>query len=654
MAKLSWQKNPPQFRRVKLKNLKVNKMKTIILDVGSAAWLQSRSASKAAAVMGLDAHTSRSDMLRMMATGIGKEFSDWQQKHLLDMGHVSEVGALKYAEEILGDDLSPVCGATDDGYLTASFDGLTFGGTEAAECKAWNESLAALVRNGEVPDSHWPQLEQQILVGGLDYVLFVVGDGSEGNTVCMKYHAVPGRAEKLLAAWKQFDIDLSEYQHVEHAPSATAAPIMDLPAIIITATGELSVETNFARWGSELNAFIQRIPANPETDQEFVDCKAAVAALKKAEVQLDAEESRVLSMVPSIDDMKREKKLLANLSRTTRLALEKLVVQRETAVKVEIMQAGKDALASHIAGLNKRLATVQMPPISADFAQAIKSKRNLSSMRGAVADLVAEKKIESNELADKIGLNLNTVNQIADYYKSLFSDFSTLVMKAPDDLALVITSRIAAEDARRAAENERILNAAREKIREEEEKKANEKAEAERKRVSAIQQRITDIRAYPMRTHGMNSYQVTEMLRILHLVEINDSFAEFSGEAKAAKDDAITHMAVVRDNRAAEEAEAKHQADERNRIAAFEKLKIDSAGRVVEEITAAAPEHVETAPLVVVEPGAPVDLQSVVIDNQDSVRAFLDSREWRDDQARNVARAIVLEWEKFKAARQAV
>lgn len=480
-------------------------MKTLDgIQQGTPEWLRHRSAlfnaSDAPAMMSTSPYKSRTELLHEKHTGITPDIDAATQRRF-DDGHRFEALARPLAEVIIGEELFPVTGY--DGLLGASFDGITMCEDVIWEHKTLSDRIRAAKSSSELPKDLRIQMEQQLHISGAQKCLFMATkweataeqtesfiEFDNDGVVCRQYYKLIEKLhywyepdletrQRIIAGWEQFEIDLAEYVPVEKVAAAVAAPIMDLPAIVITATGSLAVETNFARWGTELNAFIKRIPAKPETDQEFADCKAAVAALKKAEAQLDAEESRVLSMVPSIDDMKREKKLLRDLSSVTRLALEKLVVQRETAVKVEIMQAGKDALAEHIAGLNKRLVSVQLPPIVADFAAAIKSKRNLESMRGSVADLVAAKKIESSALADKIQINLDTVNQIADTYKSLFADFPSLVTKAPDDLALVIKSRIDAEDKRRADENERILNAEREKMRQEEEAKARAKVEAE-------------------------------------------------------------------------------------------------------------------------------------------------------------------------------
>jgi len=445
---------------------------------GSDGWMKARqgcfTASELSAAAGLSKYMSRTDLLKQKATGITPDI-DSNTQALFNKGHAAEDAARAIAEEIIGDDLSPVTGMIDvQGMkLLASFDGITFGGDTIWEHKLWSQSLAEAIRGGEIDQHYMLQIHQQMLVSGAKWCLFMTSDGTEKNMEYMTIDA-PQSFDNIIAIWNQFAIDLVGYQHVAPVEKPQAAPIKDLPAIIITSAGSLSVETNFGQWEVALREFIAKIPEKPSTDQEFADCKAAVAAFKKAEAALDAEETRVLSMVPSVDEMKRHKKLLRDLSSTTRLALEKLVVRRDIEVKTEIMQAGKDALAAHIAGLNKRLATVQMPPVAADFAEAIKSKRNLENMRGAVADLVAAKKIESNEIADKIDANIKKLDA-AKEHNFLFNDRAALVMKAADDLALVIKMRIAEHQQAEAAKAE----AQRAAIQAEEERKATAKAQTE-------------------------------------------------------------------------------------------------------------------------------------------------------------------------------
>lgn len=451
---------------------------------GTDAWHQFRlehdGASEAAAMLGLSKKTTRTELLRMKHTGIAKEFSDWVQENVIDPGHSKEAGARPLVEGIIGEPLYPQ--TYSYGRMSASCDGLTASDEIAFEHKAWNAPYAAMVKAGEVPEEHVPQCQQVMHVTGAEKLIFVMSDGTPEKLVYVWVLPDPAWVKRIKAGWAQFHEDMKTYTPPEYIPAAVAAPIKDLPAVVLTVSGALSIETNFEIWGRELQAFIDRLPERvPEklsTDQEFEDCKAAIAAFKKAEAMLDAEEGRVLSMVPDVEEMQRTKKLMRDLSSTTRLILEKRAARRDGEVKMEIVQEGKTALAAHLNGLNKRLATGQMPAIVADFAAAIKGKKLYGSMRDAVAALLAQKKIEANEIADLIQINIGSLDEAGDY-AFLFHDRAAIVMKAPDDLALLIKSRIADHKTAEAKKLEVIKEAAR--VEAEANAAAKVKAEADAK-----------------------------------------------------------------------------------------------------------------------------------------------------------------------------
>ena len=92
-------------------------MKIHNLIQGSPEWnalrAQHNTASEASAMMGASKKTTRSELLRLKATGSEKEFSEWVQKNLLDKGHEIEAKALPIAEDIIGGELFPVTGTAD-------------------------------------------------------------------------------------------------------------------------------------------------------------------------------------------------------------------------------------------------------------------------------------------------------------------------------------------------------------------------------------------------------------------------------------------------------------------------------------------------------------------------------------------------------------
>lgn len=449
---------------------------------GSDEWHEFRlnhdGASEAAAALGmLTKKTTRAELMFAKHTGIAKEFSKYVQDKILDGGHEAEAAARPIVETIIGEPLYPVTYSL--GRLSASCDGLTASDQIAMEHKRWNQELAASIAAGILPDEHQPQCQQVMHVTGAEKLLFVCSDGTRENMVYMWVYPDQEWVDRIVAGWDQFHEELKAYRPPEVIQAVVARPTLDLPIPLIEASGAIAIRSNLTEFGQMLTAFIDNIPKQPRDDQDFADCKAALTKLKAAEDALEAGEARAMAQLTDIDGMRREKKLYFDLSRTTRLALEKLVVEREKAIKVEIMQEGKDKLAAHIATLNKRLSSVRMPDILADFAAAIKGKKTIKGLRDGVEALLTQKILEASAIADKISLNLQTltdeVKKPGADYRFLFSDYATLVMKEPDHLMLVIKSRIADHLAAEAKREEET----RQRIRAEEEAKAAAKVKAE-------------------------------------------------------------------------------------------------------------------------------------------------------------------------------
>lgn len=461
-------------------------MPILNLVQGSDEWKSVRSshftASEAPAMMGASKYMTRNDLLRQKSTGISQDVDSGKQ-FLFDRGHAAEAAARPIIEGQIGEDLFPVTVSKEvEGLpMLASLDGLTMDEKMAWECKLYSADLERQILNELIEPNYYWQLEHQLLVSGADRTLFTTSDGTPENTISCTYVSQPERRAALIAGWKQFAEDLKNYQPVEVIPAAVARPTLDLPAVSIEASGSLTIRSNLRVFGEQLNRFIEALPTKPSTDQEFADCKAAITKIKNAEEVMDSEESRAMSMIPDVDEMRREKKLYSDLARTTRLALEKLVSAREAQIKVEIVQGGKDKLAAHIEALNKSLGKPYMPAIVADWATAIKSKRTVASLQNSVDTLLSQKIVEATGIANKIERNLTVLKEDAAGYDFLFRDEAQLVLKNTDDLEAIIKSRIADH---KAAEEQR-LEAEREKIRAEERDSIQRQAD-EVKRVSRL------------------------------------------------------------------------------------------------------------------------------------------------------------------------
>ena len=450
-------------------------MKTLDLIQGSPEWLASRAqyftASEAPAMLGLSKYKTRQELLREKATGITPEVSASTQ-YLFDKGHEAEAAARPLAEEIIGEELYPLTGALEvEGLpLLASFDGITMDESQCWENKMWNEEFADYVAGfRDAPDTHWPQLEQQLLISGALSVLFTVSDGTVDKTVKLLYVSNPERRAQLIAGWHQFAEDVANYQHVETAAPAVAAVVKDLPAVLVKVSGQVSIIDNFSLFETALRDFIDnRLVRKPQNDQDFADLGEQIASLKKAEAALDAAEVQMLSQVESVDAMKRTKDMLHKLARDNRLVAEKLLATEKENRKAEIVRAGVDALVAHIAALSERIGQT-MPIVQGNFGGVIKGLKSLDSMRSNVADELARMKVETNATADRIEANKKTVDDM-----SLFPDFAAVCTKAPEDFAALLAMRVGQ---RKAAEEKR-LEADRARIRAEEQAKAQREADA--------------------------------------------------------------------------------------------------------------------------------------------------------------------------------
>lgn len=466
-------------------------MKIIDVTQGTPEWHAVRAeyftASEAPAMMGVSKYQSRSDLLLQKKTGLAPEV-DAATQRLFDNGHAAEAAARPIVERMIGEDLYPVVGAR--GNLLASLDGIDMLETVVFEHKALNQSLIQQIAAGELEAHYWAQLEQQLYVSGAERAIFVCSDGTEENLHWLEYRPVPGRIEQILAGWKQFEEDLAAYVPVEAAPEAVGRAPESLPALRIEVTGMVTA-SNLEAFKSHALAVFQGINRDLQTDQDFANAESTVKWCGEVEDKLKAAKQHALSQTASIDELFRAIDAISDSARATRLELDKLVKARKESRRLEIKTSAEQALAAHIAAINKRLGKVQLPHIASDFAGAIKGKRTISSLQDAADSELARAKIEANRIAESIEANLASLRTLATDHAFLFSDAQQLVLKDNEALEAIIKSRIADHEAEEKAKAEARAEAERERIREEERaalaKEQAAKEQAERERIAAEQ-----------------------------------------------------------------------------------------------------------------------------------------------------------------------
>lgn len=480
-------------------------MKIHNVTQGSAEWHTLRgqhfTASEAPAMMGVSKYQTRTDLLTLKKTGIAPDVTPSQQ-HIFDRGHATEALARPLVEAMIGEELYPVVGT--EGNLLASMDGATMLGETLFEHKLWNESLVAQVKAEDLAPHYYWQLEQQLLVSGAERVIFVCSDGTAENFVSMEYRPVAGRAAQLVEGWKQFEADLAGHE-VADAPSIVVGKTPDeLPALRIELTGMVTA-SNLKVFEESALAVIDSVKTTLTTDQDFADAKKAVKWCGDVEDAVTAAKKQALSQTQTIDELFCSLDRISKHARETRLKVDKLVKAQELLVKTNIKQKAEQALADHVAAINKTLGKVTLPAVAADFAGAMKNKRTIASLQDAVDTELARAKIDASQAADSIRLNLTSLAELAVDHTFLFSDVQQLVLKANDDLISLIKVRISEHQKAEEVKAEAL----REQIRKDELQRITREQEANRlaaiKPEPVVTKNQEPVRALPVQVKQENA-----------------------------------------------------------------------------------------------------------------------------------------------------
>lgn len=447
-------------------------MKTINLPQGSADWhahrLSHNNASDAPAMMGCSPYQSRTDLLTARKTGLRAEVDAATQRRF-DEGHRFEALARPVAEKIIGEPLYPLVGV--NGNESASLDGITIAEEIVMEHKRLNADLRAVfsladraVDDGTIgralPLMYQVQMEQQLHVSGADKVLFMATEWADDGTLldevhCWYYPNLELRA-RILAGWRQFERDLETFvPPVAEAAKPQAAPIAQLPALMINLTGQVT-SSNLPAFKEAATALIARIRTDLKTDQDFADGEAMVRFCKDGEERLELVKAQALEQTASIAEVFRVMDEIREQLRGKRLALDTAIKQRKQFIRMEIAKEYADKLSAYLDTMDKELGTPLMPDLSGDWAGAMKGLKSITSIRDACEVELANRKMEANETFRRIQQNLKAIAEHGGGLDSLFYDRPTLVLKPCDDCLTTIQMRVTQH---RAQEEARLAQA---------------------------------------------------------------------------------------------------------------------------------------------------------------------------------------------------
>lgn len=461
------------------------------LQQGTQEWAEHRArslnASELAAALGLSSYMTRSELVRIKATGITPEH-DAATMRRFERGHATEAAAREIAEEIIGEALySAVFTAEVEGLrLSASLDGHTLLNDITWEHKLINEELRSSLSNGIIPEQYHPQIEQGLMLTGAERCLFMASDGTQENCMWAWYESRPDLRAKILPTWQQFMADVAAYQPEQNkADPVVAKPVEGFGALTLRVEGRV-LASNLDTFRAGAEDFLARLPKPHElqTDQDFATADAAAKACADAESRIKAAKDAALAQMSDVDAILRTADEVAASIRAARLALEKAVKSEKEARKEQIVREAQAALSEHITRLQGRVGI--LVPVRADFTGAIKGLKSLDSMRDKVGTVLANAKIEASSLADLIEANRRTVDDM-----TLVPDFAQVCTKSAEDfqalLALRRQQRAEAEERRRAEQEER------ERLRQEQaERRAAQEAEAAAKAAATEAKREAD------------------------------------------------------------------------------------------------------------------------------------------------------------------
>lgn len=462
-------------------------MRTLDLTQGDAGWhahrAMARNASEASVMMGSSKNATRSDLVRLKATGSEREYSRWVEEVLFPRGHEVEPALRAIAEGMIDQELYPIVAVSDDGYLSASFDGVTMDETVFCECKQANAAKMEAIRRHEIPaEDRWQVVQQFAVNDRAETCIYACGDGTDEGTETMVIDRAEVEADiaTLRAAWAQLDEDVRNYQPEPVKVEVAAAPIEGFGALALRVEGRV-LASNLDAFRAGAEAFIARLPkpAELQTDQDFADADAAVKACAEAESRIKAAKDAALAQMADVEAVMRAADTIAETIRAARLALDKAVKAEKENRRAELIRGGAEAVRAHYAAINATMAEFRMDApcsITSDIGAAIKGLKSLDSIRDKIATAVAHAKIAASQEADRRRLCIAVINQHAEH-RALIPDAAALVAsKSPEDLRNLITARVAEHEAKVRKQAEEAAEKERDRIRREEEARANSAA----------------------------------------------------------------------------------------------------------------------------------------------------------------------------------
>lgn len=246
-----------------------------------------------------------------------------------------------------------------------------------------------------------------------------------------------------------------------------------LPDVTVQAKGEL-VLCNLDDVRPHFDRFLSEAVTEMETDDDFAEAEQQAKLGRETAKRCKLTAKSVVDQMASVSDVVRELESYAEKFNALALQQEKAVKQQKEMRKAQAITEREKLFRDHVAALESEIQPIRLQVQGPDFRSAAKNQRRLSSLYSKLDTELANAKIEADEAAKDIRAKLAWLREEAEDYKFLFRDIQSMITESMPGLQAIVKQRIDEHK----AEEQRKLEAERERVRAEEERKA--KAEAER------------------------------------------------------------------------------------------------------------------------------------------------------------------------------
>lgn len=431
-------------------------------------------ASEASAMLGLSPYKTRTQLLNEKKTGFVPDVDPQTQK-VFDNGHTVEATARPIVERIIGEDLSPM--TFSNGKLSASCDGLSYMGNIAWENKQFNTEMFEQVKNGNLPEIHWPQCQQVLYCSGAEKLFFTISDGTEERTVGIWVYPDADKQSLLVAGWDQFEKDLSIHIPTVKVAKVEAETINTLPIPSVVVRGEIFA-SNLTEITPLFDKYIAGIKTELSTDQEFADAEANAKNCRETAKRIQSLRANIIAQMVDINTVDSTLSNYEEAFNKIGLRLEKAVKEQKDTLKAQAVIKARLDYAEFVDELNKTIPSniplMNQKLVCPDFQEAIKGVKTIETMQARINSALANGKAEATILAADVKTKLAYISEASKGYEHLIN-VRDIVFSDIDYIKLYIQSVKGKEDARKEQYEEeikaKILTENAKKISSEEQKK---------------------------------------------------------------------------------------------------------------------------------------------------------------------------------------